>query len=237
MDRPRRSIGPARNGILVPLMDDNMSRVPHRCRTGGRTEGDQQDQGQERTHRICSNEPTARRTAPGSSQSGPFLRTAGENANCPPVDMYGSQSAGTIKMNFRSYPRHRRWLAPRDVMRRLSAHGVRRLPLGVPPISCPDSKKPSPGSGGTVTAPHLQHCVQKGRGRWSTQSAKQMLTAPLFAFDAARSDGPWWIGAVARHRSRCARTAAANVLPSFTHVSSGRSLSRFTSTILVPTNP
>ena len=42
---------------------------------------------------------------------------------------------------------------------------------------------------------------------------------------------------IALYRSRCARIAVANALPSFTHVSSGRSLSRSTSTILVPANP
>jgi len=42
VDRPRRSVGPARNGVLVPWMDDDMSRVTRRCRTGRRTEGDQQ---------------------------------------------------------------------------------------------------------------------------------------------------------------------------------------------------
>ena len=38
----------------------------------------------------------------------------------------------------------------------------------------------------------MQHSVhQEGRDRWSSQSVKRMLTAPLFACDAARSDGPW----------------------------------------------
>ena len=63
------------------------------------------------------------------------------------------------------------------------------------------------------------------------------MAAPIQVMTPEEMVRGWLIGAVARHRSRCARIAAANVLPSFTHVSSGRSLSRFTSTILVPTNP
>src|ERR1700754_583419 len=43
--------------------------------------------------------------------------------------------------------------------------------------------------------------------------------------------------AKAGHRSRCARIVATNALPSFNHVSSGRSFSRSTSTSLVPTSP
>ena len=42
----------------------------------------------------------------------------------------------------------------------------------------------------TVTAPFAAQCPSgKGRGQWSTQSVKRMLTAALFACDAARSDG------------------------------------------------
>jgi hypothetical protein len=92
-----------------------------------------------------------------------------------------------------------------DVMRRPSAPGARCLPLAVPPISCRDGKKPSPGSGITVTAFRLVQVPvsQKGRDRWSSQSVKRMLTALLFACDAARSDGPWsrgdaWRGDVMR---------------------------------------
>ena len=81
-DRPRCSVAPVRNGVLVPRMDDDVSRVPRRCRTGRHTEGDQQAYGQKGTHRICSNEPAAGRTV--LAQPEPFQRAAGEDVNCPP---------------------------------------------------------------------------------------------------------------------------------------------------------
>jgi hypothetical protein len=52
--------------------------------------------------RIAFAPMNCRANGPGWDEPGPFLRAAGGGCKLPAVDMCGSQSADTIKMNFRS---------------------------------------------------------------------------------------------------------------------------------------
>ena len=144
----------------------------------------------------------------------------------PSLNQYNANKASKTRTP------HRRWLAPcrgddanaRERCDYGDAVTVRAVPvLSFGFNSCraahlmSGQQEAVTGVRDTLTAPFAAQCPSGRTGPMVLQSVKRMLTAPLFACDAARSDGPWLADRCRRSSPHALRPHRGGECPALVH--------------------